>query len=206
MIRGMEFRRVAHWVLGLGVTAVLVLQLAFHLVAAGLIAGADPRSAAAQRVAGYTSRARSTVLDVDRDRDRIGIGYVVHVRYAMSGETVVTTVDWTDDRRPPAIGDTLDVAVDPAVPEHAVAADPAVRGVRSWSVRRHVVWAGVDAVLAVLVLGAAIRWAPRRRPTPAGEAWSEPWPAPPAVPPGPAAVPPRSGPPPTPPGGWATPR
>jgi len=197
-------RRVAHWVIGLSVTGVLVLDLVFHLVAAGMIATADPSSRTAERVAGYTAHARSTVLDVDPDRDRRGIGFVVHVRYSVEHETVVTTVDWTEDRRPPAIGDTLDVAFDPVVPEHAVAADPADRGVRAWSVRRHLVWGAVEAILATLVLCAAIRWAPRRRQTPGTASWSDPaaWPYPPPAPAQPGAGPAQR---PVPPGGWPTP-
>jgi hypothetical protein len=178
MIGAVDLRRIAHWVIGLGVTGVLVVDLVFHLVAAGMIAAADPRSRAAEQAAGYTARAGSTVLDVDAEHGRRGVGYVVDVSYRAKGQNVVTTVDWTDDRPPPAVGDTVDVAFDPVTPENAVAADLDARGVRDWSVRRHLVWGGADVVLAVLVLGAALRWAPRRKPA-ATSAWG---PEPPASP------------------------
>jgi hypothetical protein len=162
MIGAVALRRVAHWVFGLAVTGVLVVLVVFHAAAAVMIAVADPRSAAAERVAGYTGHARSVVLDVDAEDYRRGIGYVVHVRYAVRGEIVVTRLEWADDSPPPAAGDPVEVAFDPVTPEDAVPADPADRGVRAWSVRRHVERGGVEAVLALLVLGATLRWAPRR--------------------------------------------
>lgn len=167
-----NFRRVCHWVIGLSVTSVFALMSIAHFAAAAIIAAADPDSRAAAEAAGYTAQVRATVLDVDDRNGEKGVGYAVDVQYATSGQAVVTTLNWAVGRPPPSAGDAVDVAFDPAAPERAVPRDPADRADREWSAkgRGHLNWGVIEAVIAILVICATLRWAPRDRQTsvPAG--------------------------------------
>lgn len=121
-----------------------------------------------------TSTAQAEVLDVD---DEVGWTWV-DVRFEAGAEVVVTGFDWTGSR-PPQLGDTIEVAYDPADPEYAAAAepvqppadpgpDPSVAGpvgedgAGTPASAVAAFWvAGISGALALLVFGLTFLWSSR---------------------------------------------
>jgi hypothetical protein len=106
-------------VTGLAVTAVLALLAlasASATAAARSEALSDGRNPAVY--ATYTGRAMATVLDVTPDPARPG-RVTTTVAFVPDGGERTATYVTLDDRLPPRVGDELEIAFDPAQPEHA---------------------------------------------------------------------------------------
>lgn len=172
--------RGARLAIGLSTAGVLLLVALVSVVVGAVLSAGDSDFAFVDELDDayvdeyLTATAQAEVLDVD---DEFGWTWV-DVRFDAGAEVVVTGFDWTGSGTP-QLGDTIEVAYDPADPEYAAAAEPVQRpadagpdpsvaaplaeddgGTPASAVAAFWV-AGTSGALAVVVLGLTLFWSSR---------------------------------------------